>query len=90
VAASGEKRWPPVGNFVATNGENSMAIDIRKAERARGHGCGRCFGSVPGQSALGGARESAGARDRGELDAIGRAIHEFSNVCKAPNERAYE
>jgi hypothetical protein len=27
VATSGEKRWPPVGKFVAAVGENSMAID---------------------------------------------------------------
>jgi hypothetical protein len=27
MATSGEKRWPPVGNFVATNGEKPMAID---------------------------------------------------------------
>ena len=28
MATSGEKRWPPVGNFVATRGEKPMAIDI--------------------------------------------------------------
>jgi hypothetical protein len=27
MATTGEKRWPPVGNFVAAAGENSMAID---------------------------------------------------------------
>jgi len=27
VATSAEKRWPPVGKFVAASGENSMAID---------------------------------------------------------------
>src|ERR1700716_2478395 len=27
MATSGENRWPPVGNFVATNGEKPMAID---------------------------------------------------------------
>ena len=27
VATSGEKRWPPVGKFVAVAGENLMAID---------------------------------------------------------------
>jgi len=29
VATSGEKKWPPLGKFVAANGENSMAIDTR-------------------------------------------------------------
>ena len=29
MATSGEKRWPPVGNFVATSGEKPMAIDNR-------------------------------------------------------------
>ena len=29
MATSGEKRWPPVGNFVATSGEKQMAIDIQ-------------------------------------------------------------
>ena len=28
MATSGEKRWPPVGIFVATSGEKPMAIDI--------------------------------------------------------------
>jgi hypothetical protein len=28
VATSGEKRWPPVGKFVAVVGENLMAIDM--------------------------------------------------------------
>jgi hypothetical protein len=27
MATSGEKRWPPVGNFVAVSGEKPMAID---------------------------------------------------------------
>jgi hypothetical protein len=27
MATSGEKGWPPVGNFVATSGEKPMAID---------------------------------------------------------------
>ena len=27
MATSGEKRWPPVGIFVATSGEKPMAID---------------------------------------------------------------
>jgi hypothetical protein len=27
MATTGEKRWPPVGNFVATGGEKQMAID---------------------------------------------------------------
>jgi hypothetical protein len=27
MATSGEKRWPPVGNFVAASGEKPMAID---------------------------------------------------------------
>ena len=27
MATSGEKRWPPMGNFVATTGEKPMAID---------------------------------------------------------------
>jgi len=31
MATSGEKRWPPVGNFVAASGEKPMAID-RAAE----------------------------------------------------------
>jgi hypothetical protein len=29
MATSGEKRWPPVGKFVAAVGENLMAIDNR-------------------------------------------------------------
>jgi hypothetical protein len=29
MATSGEKRWPPVGNFVAASGEKPMAIDNR-------------------------------------------------------------
>jgi hypothetical protein len=29
MATSGEKPWPPVGNFVATAGEKPMAIDTR-------------------------------------------------------------
>jgi hypothetical protein len=29
MATSGEKRWPPVGNFVATSGEKPMAIDSK-------------------------------------------------------------
>ena len=32
VATSGEKRWPPVGNFVAASGENSMAIDMQRLQ----------------------------------------------------------
>ena len=28
MATSGEKRWPPVGNFVAASGEKPMAIDM--------------------------------------------------------------
>jgi hypothetical protein len=27
MATSGEKRWPPMGNYVATSGEKPMAID---------------------------------------------------------------
>jgi hypothetical protein len=27
MATSGEKRWPPVGNYLATVGEKPMAID---------------------------------------------------------------
>jgi len=27
MATTGEKRWPPAGNFVATTGEKPMAID---------------------------------------------------------------
>ncbi len=27
MATNGEKRWPPVGNFVAASGEKPMAID---------------------------------------------------------------
>ena len=30
MATSGEKRWPPVGNYVAASGEKPMAIDIRE------------------------------------------------------------
>jgi hypothetical protein len=30
VATSGEKRWPPVGKFVAAVGENLMAIDRKQ------------------------------------------------------------
>jgi hypothetical protein len=30
VATSGEKKWPPVGKFVAAAGENLMAIDTRE------------------------------------------------------------
>jgi hypothetical protein len=33
MATSGEKRWPPAGNFVATSGEKRMAID--SAARSR-------------------------------------------------------
>jgi hypothetical protein len=28
MATTGEKRWPRVGNFVATGGEKQMAIDM--------------------------------------------------------------
>jgi len=37
MATSGEKRWPPVGNFVATNGEKPMAIDRRRSSAEDGH-----------------------------------------------------
>ena len=37
MATSGEKRWPPVGNFVATSGEKPMAIDIRGTAQAAGY-----------------------------------------------------
>jgi hypothetical protein len=33
MATSGEKRWPPVGNFVAASGEKPMAIDICDGDR---------------------------------------------------------
>ena len=33
MATSGEKRWPPVGNFVAASGEKPMAIDTGKLAR---------------------------------------------------------
>ena len=32
MATSGEKRWPPVGNFVAASGEKPMAIDIWRSQ----------------------------------------------------------
>ncbi len=35
MATSGEKRWPPVGNFVAASGEKPMAIDTQCASFAR-------------------------------------------------------
>jgi len=48
VATSGEKRWPPVGKFVAAVGENSMAIDMRLSVRPDFPGlCGR----FPGEKA---------------------------------------
>jgi hypothetical protein len=34
MATSGEKRWPPVGNFVAASGEKPMAIDTRTPARS--------------------------------------------------------
>jgi hypothetical protein len=36
MATTGEKRWPPVGNFVAAIGEKPMAIDSRARAQARG------------------------------------------------------
>ena len=33
MATSGEKRWPPVGIFVATSGEKPMAIDTEDGRR---------------------------------------------------------
>jgi hypothetical protein len=38
MATSGEKRWPPVGNFVAASGEKPMAIDKRGWSMTR-RGC---------------------------------------------------
>ena len=35
MATTGEKRWPPAGNFVATTGEKPMAIDNRAARQLR-------------------------------------------------------
>jgi len=32
MATTGEKRWPPAGNFVATTGEKPMAIDRRGSD----------------------------------------------------------
>jgi hypothetical protein len=34
MATGGEKRWPPVGNFVAASGEKPMAIDNIPLERS--------------------------------------------------------
>src|SRR6516225_7620714 len=33
MATTGEKRWPPAGNFVATTGEKPMAIDTGRLPR---------------------------------------------------------
>ena len=33
MATSGEKRWPPVGNFVAASGEKPMAIHCYPSHR---------------------------------------------------------
>jgi hypothetical protein len=39
MATSGEKRWPPVGNYLATVGEKPMAIDTnQQASRLRQKG----------------------------------------------------
>ena len=35
MATSGEKRWPPVGVFVATSGEKPMAIDNQLTSEGR-------------------------------------------------------
>ena len=83
MATSGEKRWPPMGNFVATTGEKPMAIDRQR----RSSGSRRSYGRPvrirteatqhhPGRPADPGATEAPPApRSNAATRARARASH---------------
>jgi hypothetical protein len=68
MATSGEKRWPPVGNYLATNGEKPTAIDSRACL-----GSSTAQGPPTARKPLPATRPSANEKSVGTLNTFGFA-----------------
>ena len=76
MATSGEKRWPPMGNFVATTGEKPMAIDTARGNRIAAMG-----GDPP-------VERPSRRRRRGRSAGVRRTLRALGRLVLAPANRA--